>query len=73
MISQTLADLERMHIQRVLEHHGGNISQAARTLGIYRSSLQRKMRKLGVDPLEFRPHSVAPSASTQGERESCGT
>lgn len=54
LISQTLVDLERIHIQRVLEHHNGNISQAARHLGIYRSSLQRKLRKLGIDVLQFR-------------------
>lgn len=33
------------HIQRVLANHGGNISAAARALGIHRRTLQRKLRK----------------------------
>jgi two-component system response regulator RegA len=31
------------HIQRVLADHGGNISLAARKLGIHRRTLQRKL------------------------------
>ena len=42
----TLADAEAEHIARVLTDCDGNISEAARRLGIYRSSLQRKLRKL---------------------------
>ena len=41
----TLARVEWDHIARVLEDCDGNISEAARRLGIYRSSLQRKLRK----------------------------
>jgi two-component system, response regulator RegA len=41
----TLAQVEWEHIMRVLEDCGGNVSMAARVLGIYRSSLQRKLRK----------------------------
>ena len=44
----TLVDLERWHIVNVLAWVDGNISAAARHLGIYRSSLQRKMRKHGL-------------------------
>ena len=36
------------HIQRVLSEHGGNISAAARALGIHRRTLQRKLRKRPV-------------------------
>jgi two-component system response regulator RegA len=36
------------HIQRVLNDHGGNISAAARALGIHRRTLQRKLRKRPV-------------------------
>jgi two-component system response regulator RegA len=35
------------HISRVLADCKGNISQAAERLGIYRSSLQRRLRKSG--------------------------
>jgi two-component system, response regulator RegA len=44
----TLARAEREHIERVLADCGGNVSRAARRLGIYRSSLQRRLRKLGL-------------------------
>lgn len=36
------------HIQRVLTAHSGNISAAARALGIHRRTLQRKLRKRPV-------------------------
>jgi two-component system, response regulator RegA len=41
----SLAQVEAEHIARVLHDCAGNISEAARRLGIYRSSLQRKLRK----------------------------
>lgn len=42
----SLARVEYEHIQRILMDCGGNISQAARKLGIHRRSLQRKLAKL---------------------------
>lgn len=41
----TLARMEWEHIQRVLAECDGNVSQAARILGIHRRSLQRKLLK----------------------------
>jgi two-component system response regulator RegA len=41
----SLARVEWEHISRVLADCGGNISQAARVLGIHRRSLQRKLAK----------------------------
>jgi two-component system response regulator RegA len=41
----TLARIEWEHITRVLADCDGNVSMAARRLGIYRSSLQRKLRR----------------------------
>jgi two-component system response regulator RegA len=41
----SLARVEWEHIQRVLQDCGGNVSQAARTLGLHRRSLQRKLLK----------------------------
>ncbi|HXG71164.1 MAG TPA: response regulator [Gemmatimonadaceae bacterium] len=41
----SLARVEWEHIQRVLADCGGNVSQAARNLGIHRRSLQRKLSK----------------------------
>ncbi|MFO0450964.1 MAG: response regulator transcription factor [Pseudomonadota bacterium] len=41
----SLARVEWEHIQRVLEDCEGNISQAAKLLGLHRRSLQRKLSK----------------------------
>ncbi len=41
----SLARVEWEHIQRVLEGCDGNISQAAKLLGLHRRSLQRKLLK----------------------------
>jgi two-component system, response regulator RegA len=43
--AQPLARVEWEHIQRVLADCNGNVSQAARILGIHRRSLQRKLSK----------------------------
>lgn len=44
----SLARVEWEHIQRVLTDCGGNISHAARQLGLHRRSLQRKLAKYPV-------------------------
>jgi two-component system response regulator RegA len=44
-LTPTLARVEWEHINRVLSDCGGNVSQAARVLGIHRRSLQRKLTK----------------------------
>jgi two-component system response regulator RegA len=41
----TLKRVEWEHIQRVLTDCGGNVSQAAKLLGLHRRSLQRKLLK----------------------------
>jgi two-component system response regulator RegA len=41
----SLARVEWEHINRVLSDCGGNVSRAARVLGIHRRSLQRKLAK----------------------------
>jgi DNA-binding NtrC family response regulator len=43
--SMTLAHLEAEHIRRVLAHFAGNATRTARSLGISRSTLWRKMRE----------------------------
>ncbi|MGL4462389.1 MAG: response regulator transcription factor [Planctomycetia bacterium] len=45
----SLARAEWEHINRVLTDCGGNISEAARRLGIHRRSLQRKLQKLAPE------------------------
>jgi len=44
----SLARVEWEHLQRVLTDCDGNISEAARTLGMHRKSLQRKLSKRPV-------------------------
>jgi two-component system response regulator RegA len=44
----SLAKLEREHIERVLQECNGNISKAARTLGMHRRTLQYKLAKFPV-------------------------
>lgn len=44
-VTPTLARAEWEHIHRVLMDCGGNVSEAARRLGILRQSLQRRLRK----------------------------
>jgi two-component system response regulator RegA len=44
----SLARVEWEHLQRVLTDCGGNVSEAARQLGMHRKSLQRKLAKYPV-------------------------
>lgn len=44
----SLEEVEWSHIQRVLDECGGNISKAAKVLGIHRRSLQRKLARRPV-------------------------
>jgi transcriptional regulator with PAS, ATPase and Fis domain len=46
----TLTELERRHIETVLERCNGNRTRAAEILGIERKSLYRKMNRLGIQP-----------------------
>ncbi|MBD3334874.1 MAG: AAA domain-containing protein [Candidatus Eisenbacteria bacterium] len=45
----SLAEVEAHHIQKVLQSHQGNLSGAARSLGISRTTLWRKIRRYGLD------------------------
>lgn len=42
---QSLEEVEWEHLQRVLADCGGNVSEAARQLGMHRRSLQRKLAR----------------------------
>jgi len=41
----SLAEMERRHILRVLETTGGNLTAAAKRLGVDRGTLHRKMQQ----------------------------
>jgi two-component system response regulator HydG len=47
---QTLADVERGHVLRVLERVGGSPLEAARVLGVGRTTLWRKLKGWGIEP-----------------------
>lgn len=44
-LKEAAADFERDFIQSAIERHGGNITEAARRLGLERSHLYKKMKK----------------------------
>jgi two-component system, response regulator RegA len=44
-LAPSVRRLEWEHIQRVLNEHGGNVSETARALGMHRRTLQRKLAK----------------------------
>lgn len=46
--NQLLDDFDRAAIERALKQEDGNISAAARRLGIHRQSLQQKIKSLGI-------------------------
>jgi two-component system nitrogen regulation response regulator GlnG len=46
------ARTDRFLFRRVLRHTGGNLSQAARILGIHRSTLRARIEALGLTSLE---------------------
>ena len=46
----TLEELEKEYILRSLEAHDGNISQTAKTLGISRHTIMRKLERWGKSP-----------------------
>jgi PAS domain S-box-containing protein len=58
----TLADLEARFIHDVLARHSWNRSAAARALGIHKTTLHRKIRKLGIDlpPVDGRSATSRP-------------
>jgi DNA-binding NtrC family response regulator len=46
--SMNLEETERMLIRKVIDKHGGNISKAAKELGLTRASLYRRLEKYGI-------------------------
>jgi two-component system nitrogen regulation response regulator NtrX len=47
-LQQARESAEREHIRRALEQHAGNVSAAARSLGMERTNLHKRMRALGL-------------------------
>ncbi|MEJ5365208.1 MAG: response regulator [Desulfosoma sp.] len=47
-VELSLAEVERRHIENVLAHWEGNVSRAARVLGLHRSTLHKKVHQYGI-------------------------
>jgi DNA-binding NtrC family response regulator len=45
----TLEQMERLMVSRAMDQHGGNVSQAARALGLSRTALYRRLQRHGLD------------------------
>jgi len=44
----TLEEVERLLIRKALQRHDGNVSQAAKALGLSRSALYRRLQQHGL-------------------------
>ncbi|GAA5159099.1 sigma-54-dependent Fis family transcriptional regulator [Ornithinimicrobium tianjinense] len=53
LVLRQLETIERDAILRGLQDRSGNVSRTARDLGIARSTLYRKLRRYGIDPLSL--------------------
>jgi DNA-binding NtrC family response regulator len=47
-------DVAVEHVSGQLRAHGGNVTRAAEALGMRRTSLQRLLKAVGLDPRAFR-------------------
>ena len=45
---RTLEEVERRHIEKILAEEGGHVERAARRLGVPRSSLYERVKRLGI-------------------------
>ena len=52
-LNRTLQGMERQAVEDALHQTGGNISRAARLLGLSRQNLQYRIRRYGLDPASF--------------------
>jgi len=48
-LNDATQEFQRHHIQQAIDAARGNVSQAAKNLGVHRSNLYRKMRQLGME------------------------
>jgi two-component system nitrogen regulation response regulator NtrX len=63
-LNEMRRQFEKRCVEACLDHTAGNVSQAARWLGIERSNLHKKMQALG---LEARPSRPAPGSRQEGD------
>ena len=61
-------EFQRKYIQQAIDAARGNVSQAAKTLGVHRSNLYRKMRQLGMETDEERGRLIRHQPKMLNER-----
>lgn len=54
-LKDAVESLERYCIHQMLKTHGGNISQAARELGLSRLGLHKKLERYQINPRDYKP------------------
>jgi DNA-binding NtrC family response regulator len=54
MKKRVLEEFTRRYIKELLEQHRGNVTRAAKALGMRRTSLQRLLRQHGLEARTFR-------------------
>jgi two-component system nitrogen regulation response regulator NtrX len=64
-LNEMRRQFEKRCVEACLDHTGGNVSQAARWLGVERSNLHKKMQALG---LEARPPRPTPGERQEGDK-----
>ncbi len=52
--ARVIDGFERAILTAALRRHGGNVSQAARALGLHRQNVQQKLRRLGISAVTFK-------------------
>jgi two-component system, NtrC family, response regulator AtoC len=63
-IDETVATVERDHLLAALAAAGGNVTRAARHLGLTRNTFRYRLRKHGVETLPSEPLATLPVTST---------
>jgi Nif-specific regulatory protein len=51
-LNEATQQFQQRYIEQSIERVRGNVSQAAKNLGVHRSNLYRKMRQLGMETRE---------------------
>ena len=60
---QTMYQMESAAIQTAIENYNGNLTEAAKALGIGRATLYRKVKLYNIDPTQARRHNNKKAAA----------
>ncbi len=56
---RTINELESLAIENAIQEYGGNLTEAAKALGIGRATLYRKVKQYNIDPADARRKKAA--------------